>query len=34
MREDQKKYVALFRYSIISELVNAKDLDWGEQSLL
>jgi hypothetical protein len=31
MREDQKKDVALFRYSIISELVNAKDLVWGEQ---
>lgn len=31
MTEDQKKDVALFRYSIISELVNAKDLDWGEQ---
>ena len=34
MREDQKKDVALFRYSIISELVNAKDLDWGEQERL
>ena len=26
MREDQKKDVALFRYSIISELVNANHL--------
>jgi len=34
MREDQKKDVALFRYSIISELVNAKDLGWGEQERL
>jgi len=34
MREDQKKDVALFRYSIISELVNAKDLVWGEQERL
>jgi len=34
MTEDQKKDVALFRYSIISELVNAKDLDWGEQERL
>ena len=34
MKEDQKKDVALFRYSIISDLVNAKDLDWGEQERL
>jgi len=34
MTEDQKKDVALFRYSIISELVNTKDLDWGEQERL
>jgi len=34
MKEDQKKDVALFRYSIISELVNAKDLVWGEQERL
>lgn len=34
MTEDQKRDVALFRYSIISELVNAKDLNWGEQERL
>jgi len=34
MTKDQKKDVALFRYSIISELVNAKDPDWGEQERL
>jgi putative transposase len=34
MKEDQKRDVALFRYSIISEVVNAKDLDWGEQERL
>ena len=34
MTEDQKKDVALFRYSIISDLVNAKGLDWGEQERL
>jgi transposase InsO family protein len=34
MTEDQKKDVALFRYSIISELVNTKNLDWGEQERL
>ena len=34
MTEDQKKDVALFRYSIINELVNAKALDWGEQERL
>lgn len=29
MTEDEKKEVALFRYSIISELVNVKGLSWG-----
>ena len=29
MTEDEKKEVALFRYGIISEIVNAKDLSWG-----
>ena len=31
MTKDEKKEVALFRYSIISELVNVKGLNWGEQ---
>jgi transposase InsO family protein len=34
MTEDEKKEVALFRYGIISEIVNAKDLSWGEQERL
>ena len=31
MTKNEKKEVALFRYSIISELVNVKGLNWGEQ---
>jgi transposase InsO family protein len=34
MTEDEKKDVALFRYSIISDVVNARDLGWGEQERL
>lgn len=34
MTEDEKIEVALFRYSIISDLVNAKYLEWGEQERL
>ena len=34
MKESQKREVAVFRYSIISDLVNAKDLDRGEQERL
>lgn len=34
MTEDEKKDVALFRYSIISDVVNARDLSWGEQERL
>ncbi len=34
MTEDEKIDVALFRHSIISDFVNAKDLDWGEQERL
>jgi transposase InsO family protein len=34
MTEDEKKQVALFRYSMISDIVNAKDLQWGEKERL
>lgn len=34
MTEDEKKEVALFRYGVISELVNARDLSRGEQERL
>ncbi len=34
MTKEEKIDVALFRYSIISDLVNAKDPDWGEQERL
>jgi putative transposase len=34
MTEDEKRDVALFRYSIISDMVNARDLSWGEQERL
>ncbi len=34
MQEEQKKRVAVFRYSLISDIVNVKDLDWGEAERL
>lgn len=34
MTDEQKKAVAVFRHSIISDIVNAKDLDWGEAERL
>jgi hypothetical protein len=34
MTEDEKKEVALFRYGVISELVNARGLSRGEQEQL
>ncbi len=34
MTNEQKKAVAVFRHSIISDIVNAKDLDWGEAERL
>jgi hypothetical protein len=34
MTENEKRDVAVFRYSIISDLVNARDLSWGEQERL
>ena len=34
MNENQKMQVGTFRYSIISDIVNAKNLDWGEQERL
>jgi len=34
MTKNDKRDVAVFRYSIISDLVNARDLTWGEQERL
>ena len=34
MTNEQKERVAVFRHSIISDIVNARDLDWGETERL
>lgn len=34
MDEEKKKQTGLFRYSVISDFVNVKNLDWGEQERL
>jgi len=34
MTENEKRDVAVFRYSIISDVVNGRDLSWGEQERL
>lgn len=34
MTNEQKEKIAVFRHSIISDIVNARDLDWGETERL